>query len=468
MLPPRSPGLIAHLMAAKAATTRRLTSSTMQARLTSTAAVCLLILTGLSLHVGGHPAPPNLAALDCAVGALAAEFAAARFPNDADGVTVAVQRAMNVQLCNSTINQREGTMPPRQFTRGSRKSTDKESPPGGYPTHSPDTPRPGEMQLYVAINGSDINGTGGIEAPFATPHRARDEIRKIPVQQRPPITVYLREGTYYLSVPLALGSEDSGSSANNSIVYTALGAEKVTLSAGVALPSDLPWDPYNAPVVGAAFVSTIPEGPPRKPSLLFMDNVRAIRSRFPNGNPADNSGLCYEVPRFADEGCRGHVLSGSSTGKRQWPKAYSMKANPAVTRYGDYPSFDFMVGGFASLYTGPGEMCVPASSVSEPVVICNNTNTCLVNCTTNGSLPWFTHYGRITDMSTGFAYDPATWTTHHWANVKNATVRAISPIGWGSATYVSLIVSAAASGFACSSAKPRCVPRLPNGTPSVC
>ena len=59
----------------------------------------LFIATSATLATArhtGHTDPPNLAAVDCAVGVLAAEFAATRFPNDAVGISAEVAHALHV------------------------------------------------------------------------------------------------------------------------------------------------------------------------------------------------------------------------------------------------------------------------------------------------------------------------------------------------------------------------------------
>src|SRR5262245_4306667 len=77
--------------------------------------------------------------------------------------------------------------------------------------------------------------TGGVEDPFATPHRARDAIRelkrtnggKLPA----PVVVRLQAGTYELPSPLVLEPEDSGT-ADRPIVYEAAPGARVVLSGG--------------------------------------------------------------------------------------------------------------------------------------------------------------------------------------------------------------------------------------------
>ena len=62
---------------------------------------------------------------------------------------------------------------------------------------------------YIAVNGNDAwSGTlpevkaDGTDGPFATLQRARDSVRALKRKKKAPITVLVREGTYYLKEPL--------------------------------------------------------------------------------------------------------------------------------------------------------------------------------------------------------------------------------------------------------------------------
>lgn len=67
-----------------------------------------------------------------------------------------------------------------------------------------------EHAIYVAADGSDSNGDGSIEKPYATIYKARDAVREINDDMTENITIYFRGGTYYLDQTIELGVEDSG------------------------------------------------------------------------------------------------------------------------------------------------------------------------------------------------------------------------------------------------------------------
>ena len=102
----------------------------------------------------------------------------------------------------------------------------------------------GGAKLYVAKNGNDAwsgllaapNKTN-TDGPLATLRGARDAVRILKSSGEPvsSITVYIREGTYFLDEPLVLTSADSGTR-ECPITYeayrTAKGVERVVISGG--------------------------------------------------------------------------------------------------------------------------------------------------------------------------------------------------------------------------------------------
>ncbi|MFW5872832.1 MAG: hypothetical protein ACOCVN_02485, partial [bacterium] len=94
--------------------------------------------------------------------------------------------------------------------------------------------------LYVSPSGDDGN-PGTLEAPLASFEGARDKIREMKKNNSFPakgITVYFREGNYYVSNTIELDEQDSGNE-NGPIVYTRYKDEKVSFQGGVAVnPKD--------------------------------------------------------------------------------------------------------------------------------------------------------------------------------------------------------------------------------------
>jgi hypothetical protein len=113
-----------------------------------------------------------------------------------------------------------------------------------------------ETTLYVATNGDD-GWTGRLAAPnaaktdgpFATLHRARDEIRELKAggQAQGPVTVLVRGGLYGVSETLTLEAQDSGT-AEAPVTYRAYEGEKPTLIGGLAIGD---WHVHEGKVLKA-------------------------------------------------------------------------------------------------------------------------------------------------------------------------------------------------------------------------
>ncbi len=131
-------------------------------------------------------------------------------------------------------------------------------------------------ELYVAKNGNDRN-PGTRERPLATLERARQLVQSMDGKRATAITVWVRQGTYYLSKPLVFDPADSGT-ADCPVTYAAYPGEEVTLSGGRRL--DCQWTHYKDGIM----MCTLPEAKgSRAPfTQLFVDGKRQIRARYPN------------------------------------------------------------------------------------------------------------------------------------------------------------------------------------------
>ncbi len=129
--------------------------------------------------------------------------------------------------------------------------------------------------LYVAPDGDDSNP--GTEAkPFATLERARDAVRKFKQNVPKPITVFVREGTYYLSRPLVFTPADSGTDLQP-ITYAAYPGEKPTISGGIKLEAK--WERYRDGIMKCS----VPRG--MDFNQFFINGKRQMRARYPNFDP---------------------------------------------------------------------------------------------------------------------------------------------------------------------------------------
>ncbi len=145
-------------------------------------------------------------------------------------------------------------------------------------------------QLYVAANGKDTN-PGTLAKPLATLQRAQQAARK--TAGREAVTVFLREGTYYLPETLVFTAEDSGTKAAP-VVYQAYAKEQAVISGGVLL-RDLKWEPYKDGImqakVPAAFTT----------DQLFVDGARQPMARYPNFDPKEHHFNGWSKNAFSPE-----------------------------------------------------------------------------------------------------------------------------------------------------------------------
>ncbi|MBC7808615.1 MAG: right-handed parallel beta-helix repeat-containing protein [Akkermansiaceae bacterium] len=130
--------------------------------------------------------------------------------------------------------------------------------------------------IYVSPKGSDAS-TGTTAKPVATLERARDLARKLPRTET--VRIVLRAGTYRLSEPLTLTSEDGGTE-KAPVVWAAAPGEKVIVSGGVPLTG---WKTKTVNGKGAwsLFLPEVQKGDWYFRSL-YTDKERRQRARLPN------------------------------------------------------------------------------------------------------------------------------------------------------------------------------------------
>ena len=131
-----------------------------------------------------------------------------------------------------------------------------------------------QMKVYVASDGNDSN-PGTLAQPFATLQRAQQAARK--VAGREAVTVFIREGTYYLPETLILTAADSGSKVAP-IIYQAYPKEQPVISGGIRL-RNLKWQPYQNGILRAK----VPED--FVTDQLFVEGELQPLARYPNFDP---------------------------------------------------------------------------------------------------------------------------------------------------------------------------------------
>lgn len=146
------------------------------------------------------------------------------------------------------------------------------------------------IDLFVAPNGNDswsgmlgAPDKEGRDGPFASPLRARDELRRLKSAGKleQPATVYLRAGVYRLTSAISLGPEDSGTP-QAPIVWRSFENEKVVITGAQAVTGFEPWKDriVVANLKGTALQDVVFR-------QLFFRGERQVMARYPNVDAAD-------------------------------------------------------------------------------------------------------------------------------------------------------------------------------------
>jgi hypothetical protein len=135
--------------------------------------------------------------------------------------------------------------------------------------------------FFIALNGNDSwsgtlpcpnsNNTDGPFASFTRAQTAVQSILKNPQGRSIPITVMVRQGTYFLKSSLSFTSADSGTSTLH-VVWQNYPAESATISGGMRVQS---W----TNVSGAQWRATLPAGT-QYFEQMFYNGVRRLRPRL--------------------------------------------------------------------------------------------------------------------------------------------------------------------------------------------
>ncbi len=202
------------------------------------------------------------------------------------------------------------------------------------------------VSFYVSAQGNDAwsgvlssPNAEGADGPFKTVERAVEAMRALRGTEaegaRTPVNIILRGGTHFLSTPLTLGPDDSGT-ASCPVTFLAYEGEKPILSGGRPVEnwraiSDTLWATDLAPVrEGAWYFRT-----------LRVNDDWAIRARYPNFEPeAPRKGGWLFVPDTAPSAENG--LFGVTVGnlhnkgdRLEWDVAVPVEADYVVwVRYG--------------------------------------------------------------------------------------------------------------------------------------
>jgi hypothetical protein len=129
------------------------------------------------------------------------------------------------------------------------------------------------MSFYVSPNGNDHN-PGTIDQPLRSLQKALEMSR---LNKDGKVTVYLREGTYYLDNPIVFTPEDSRE-LHTAMNIRAYESEKAIVSGARRLPA-LTWSPYKNGIMR----TSVPQG--WIYDQLFVNGQLQHMSRYPDYDP---------------------------------------------------------------------------------------------------------------------------------------------------------------------------------------
>ena len=219
----------------------------------------LLLCYGLIQCNGDGLSPLNVEpSLDCEIRNLAYQYAQKLLPQY--GKFQSVYDALQLQKCDISLSSGK-LYKPKPFLYESYKE---------------------DVEIYVdAVNGND-ESSGDISQPLRSVEKAIEVFRSQAV--RLPTTIYLRQGTYYLEQTVRLSPADSG------LTIAGYEDEAPVISGGKLYKFS--WKPYTSKLYLdlKMFVTNLTDQSPLPFSQLFIGGRRAVRARYPNGNP-ETTGL---------------------------------------------------------------------------------------------------------------------------------------------------------------------------------
>jgi len=148
-------------------------------------------------------------------------------------------------------------------------------------------------EIFVAVNGSDTDGDGSRESPFATIAKAKEKVRQIkqslPEQKMTgDIIVYIGAGDYYLNETIVFDENDSGTNGYKVIYRSADGIGAANLIGGdritgwtLATEEDVEGFDLDASLVGKVYKVQLNKEKYNF-NTLYVNDRRAVMARTKN------------------------------------------------------------------------------------------------------------------------------------------------------------------------------------------
>jgi len=195
--------------------------------------------------------------------------------------------------------------------------------------------REGSREIFVDVNNGDDSNNGDINHPLKS---IKEALKLFRSQAFKSTTIYLRKGTYYLEETIKLGVTDSG------LTLAGYKDEAPIISGGKLY--SFTWKPYQSRLHSdlKMFMADLSQQSPVAFGQLFINGRRAVRARYPDGNPETTGLHTNPTGYFADVG--------------KWHAKLPVAGTPLVIdnpiRNGThFPYFSLGVGGSVSVFDPP-------------------------------------------------------------------------------------------------------------------
>eukprot|EP01111_Echinosteliopsis_oligospora_P012301 TRINITY_DN4197_c0_g1_i1.p1 TRINITY_DN4197_c0_g1~~TRINITY_DN4197_c0_g1_i1.p1 ORF type:complete len:808 (-),score=212.17 TRINITY_DN4197_c0_g1_i1:52-2475(-) len=241
-------------------------------------------------------------------------------------------------------------------------------------------PRDSETIYYVAVNGSDSNA-GSLSSPFQTIQKALS----VAANNVGGVTIYLREGIFYIGETIMMGPEHSN------IIISNYADENVEINGGIPLTTS--WKAYDTTSPNNIWVADLTGQNIQSIPGLQMNGQRCTRARYPNSNP--------EIDLYP-EGWSGETVS--------WMPPIPAEATTTTT---ESPSRDTGIA-FNRFTLGTGGACFQF----EPP----QSYWCSSNCSGGGAFTYI--------VPSGFVYNKSAFGGRVWNNPAGAVIHAWHPGHW--------------------------------------
>jgi len=280
--------------------------------------------------------------------------------------------------------------------------------------------------LWIHPNiGSDTAAGTSETSPLRTLAKAKSVLRALPASRRAGAVVNLQAGTHELAGDsLVFTAEDSGMP-NTPVTWQAFPAGAAAVISG-GKSFTCTWTPTTLANGVAAQKCFLPTGVPTSFDSLFVDGVRQVRARYPNGDPL--------IPKS------GYSPGSSAKGAGSYANTAVDACRSASSPHSTGASVSIISASTGASVGKSGSWCDPDATAAYTVKVVDIDG---VRGSVVQTTP-FINSSRFNDSmnlpvwsttSTNAIHVPSDWAKRKWAPAtlaNKAVIKMMHPAGWGS------------------------------------